>query len=470
MNTSQDLRYVDDYFVPQAPQSDEVSEELEGFDEGFEDSGSLEDMGQTQDPKSYAEELSVLQQKISTSQLPEEFRQKELEKLSELNSLLSTLSPDKESDLEEKLSTLEDEVSNGLSHQGDMAKSAQALDDAEKQVKASPSLSKEDKDLYLKQIGQARDQLMSDPETNVQEEFPDLFVALDGDKKKTEAIKAEAERSKGKGEAMASNMDKLFQAEGGIRTDDSNTGEDLVGIATGAGAGALIGASTVSFAGYTIAALGGPIAWGIGGAILTVALLSETDAPQSKLTNLPKPFQDLDLVMHGESKLGGSRVPGDLVQTLYDSKKTGPEIVEALKQELSELPLASQSLVLSLVAKTVGTQDPKRLEFLSENCPEVMDFLKTRITDGQNAIQNGELASSGHSDYDVSFSGNHYEINNQDTAWYRNDWNDFSVSTGDMATGLSDGLRALQDASPASETETGSVPPTSTTEVPASGV
>src|SRR5204862_4043355 len=92
----------------------------------------------------------------------------------------------------------------------------QALDGAEAQIKASSFLRQKQKKDFTKQIKDAREALLNDPEFNPKDELTDLFAALDGDQNKTNALNEETERCKGQGDSIAGSLDQMFHASGGI--------------------------------------------------------------------------------------------------------------------------------------------------------------------------------------------------------------------------------------------------------------
>lgn len=455
-----EYRYLEDYSYvrqPVAPQETE-SEELDalGYEEGFgEDAAGDPESSDYASGSTPAEQLQAIQQRVQASGLSPE-QQKKL--LDELNALAAMPADE---NFEDELGELEEKVGETIENRGALEQSAEKLKKLKADIQANADLSDREKRDALKSIEAFEKNLAEDPGLQPEDELGELFAQSEEFNVRKEARETEAKRAGGKGAELAAALDKVFQAP----TRSASDGNYEEALAAGVVAGSLgvaIGFSSVTVAGYTIAALGGPVAWGIAGAVLGASLVfSETDAPQSKLAGLPPSFQKLDLAMHGESKLEHSKAPGDVVLALYNTKLSAKEQQVAVQKALAGLPVASQAAVLGLAIQTIGDNDPEKLEFLKQYSPEVLGSMRKTIQDGKSQIEGGQLANTGHGDYDVGFNGMEYRINNQDTAWYRNDWNDFGIPVGEMTSPLSDGLRYLEgvsDSAPASASTSTSDP------------
>ncbi len=285
--------------------------------------------------------------------------------------------------------------------QGQAKEKAEAyLKQVEADVAKDEQLSNEQRDKAKRKLGELRNGLEQDPELPVEEELASLVELLDAHRKRSEAISAEADRASGKAAAIGDAVNRE------LSTDRSYWGGDEAG---------------------ALAAIGDP--------------LGEEGSPESGLINADPEAKNLDLVLQGKSGLENSQVPGKVAEILYDTALDSDQQINALKDALSELPRASQTYVLARVVKEIQGQDPEKLQFLSEQVPEVLTWLKGEIKYGKDAIEQGSLAQEG-----TRFTGLAYVRYDTDTHWYTNDWDDVTIPFGELTQGMGNVLHDLEAA------------------------
>jgi hypothetical protein len=309
----------------------------------------------------------------------------------------------------------------------------------ESNLQNNPYISKAEKDAYQKKIDDLKSSFSSGESdvattTNAIKELQGELSPLDTKKSNFDAEKT---RSAAIGNQLASQLDQVFgNADGNGGTNlDSLSNINILG--TIGGGIANIGEQ-----------IGGPVAWVTGG--VGALLGAETKGPDYHLKNLDPAAQKLDMVEMQNSGLSGSHAPADVVKALYDTSLPADQQILKIQSALADLPPASQAYVMSTVIKLIGSRDPQKLQFLNQNAPEVVNAMKKVIQDGQNDIKSGALAKTGGNGYDVQFSGGNYVIHNNDTAWYRNDWDDFTINTSEILDPMNQALRAL-DAVPSAD-------------------
>jgi hypothetical protein len=186
----------------------------------------------------------------------------------------------------------------------------------------------------------------------------------------------------------------------------------------------------------------GPVGGAVGGLLGFVSGFS-TDRPSSGLKNSSQAVQDLDLILGGQSQLGSTPAAGEIVRALYNTELSPKEQVDEIKKALGDLPEASQTYILATVVTTLEKQDPEKVTFLKEFAPEAVQFLNKEIKAGMSAIEGGSLAGAGGGGYDVQFGVGQVTIHNTDTAWYRDDWNDFSIPLSGITEPMRQALNTL---------------------------
>jgi Chromosome segregation ATPases len=343
--------------------------------------------------------------------------------------------------VEEKLNDIGENLIEGQSNYdkvNDFSKELQKLQAELKDNKYIPE--KERKELEEK-ILEIQKQMIEDfsfDPADAKEEVDTIRSRVDA----TKEFQKEAERSQGVGQNIASAMDSVF---------------------LGMGAGGDISApdapwydirKQVFLDGFSYLT---PVGEFVGGTLGFLTGFS-TDGPSSSLKNSPKAVQNLDLMMRGQSKLGSTAAPGEIARILYNTELSPQEQIEGITKALGDLPKASQTYVLSILVKTISQQDPEKINFLKETAPEVAQFLGKEIRTGMDAINAGSLTNTGTGNYDVVFAGSVMHINNTDTAWYRDDWNDYDISLPEITTPMTEALNSLGESTAAPSRTTGSTP------------
>lgn len=372
--------------------------------------------------------------------------------------------------VQEKLGQVESDLLEGQSNFDKVNTFSQELTQLKKELTENKYIPAETRKELEKRIAEIEKQMGEDFSFNpedvkegVQEIKDQLEVTKDFD--------AEAKRTEGFAAQLSATANSMFSTTGGIVAgEDHNVAAILAGAGAGAVAGGLIGGASLTAGAYTISALGGPVGWAIGGSILTASLvgglLSEGDAPKSALKNLPEHGRDLDLIMKGKSGLTNTQAPGQIINALYDMSLSPEEQQKKIQEALMSYPPASQAYLLSTVTNLIAAKDPGKLTFLKEKAPNVTRYMSQAISTGQGSIQAGEAAGSGESDgYSVKFDGMNYEICNENTHWYTNDWDNRKINldliTAPMGNALS-ALGGMGGGAPTPSTSYSNVPQTST--------
>ncbi len=398
----------------------------EDFDLGSWEAGFDEDYELEAAPD-YANQLQQLEAQIQRSPLTPEQQQQELANLTALEELLKNFQGEVPDTLASRIDETQERFVEKLSHLDQWQSSEQYITDLEQRLNQDATLDTEERDAYTKDITAAREALNEDPSIEVAELLIPLQEALDKIQAGTDAQVTEAERGQKMGKKIATLLDMKYAYGQVIGATGSVTNAETDGDLKPSANNQELGNRRVR----------------VGNTTITIP--KNRMKPKSELTHLPKPLQDYDILMKGASGLKGTRVPSTIINELYNGETSGAEKLTAIKSQLNTLPLGTQALILADVLAVVSEQDPEKLNFLKEYQPEILQYAKTTMAAGNDHILNGMLVTSGGSHYDVEYLGSFYHIKNQDTAWYRNDWNEFDISIPSVIEPIQSSNRLVED-------------------------
>lgn len=422
----QDDRYWNDYNYLRQPAEEIADTEALAYEESVGEVGGegwdipgAEGSGYDAET-SPRDQLAALQNQVRQSGLSPEQQQNILKELNSLTGL-----SDGEA-FEEKFYELEENFSEKIQNLDHLQETEAKLAELEKIIQDPKNFSEKEIQEFKKRIEEFRQQLEEDPGLDLQSELADVLESTQAVENRVAAAKKEAERTEGMGEAIAAAMDEVFlgKAGGSISAPDAPWYDlrkqvflDVIGEL-------------------------GPVGGAVGGLLGFVSGFS-TDRPSSGLKNSSQAVQDLDLILGGQSQLGSTPAAGEIVRALYNTELSPKEQVDEIKKALGDLPEASQTYILATVVTTLEKQDPEKVTFLKEFAPEAVQFLNKEIKAGMSAIEGGSLAGAGGGGYDVQFGVGQVTIHNTDTAWYRDDWNDFSIPLSGITEPMRQALNTL---------------------------
>jgi len=386
-NQSNRITSNDNYYSDYGAEADWDSSDSASWEEAW---GETETLEPTPD---YAEQLHRLEVQIEKSPMTPEQQKQELEHLDALEDLVKNFSGEIPEDLAYRIEETQEQFFDKLSHLDQWQASEQFLDGLEQGLEAAKDLPESDRETYRQELQKARENLQEDPSLDVREMLEPLSQALQGLETRQAALAGEAERGKDIGQTLAGVMDQKYALAPEKHADYE----------------------------------------------------SSHSRPRSELTHLPKNLQDYDLIMKGESGLRGSRAPGEIMRDIYETKAGETDPLSSVKSRLQGLPLGTQALLVADVLKEISQRDPQKLSFLKEHQPELLKYFKDTLAAGNDHILNGMLVTSGGESYDVEYAGSYYHIKNQDTAWYRDDWNEFDISIPSLIEPIQNSNRILED-------------------------
>lgn len=423
---------------PESPDSDYGNWDEENW--GDSPADSFKEPGSQLADVSAKDLLAQLSQQAKSGGLTEAQQKKVLDELRQLEAQLQRIGTvdnafeeSQMESVEDRIGEIQDDLMAGQSNYDKVKTFSEDLQKLQSELKDNKYIpEKERAELQGKVVeiqGRMLEDFSFDP-VDAQEEVKQIRDRVDV----TKNFEKEAARSVGIGNNLAAAMDSIFLghgAAGDLSAPDAPWYDIRKQVFLDGGS-------------YL-----GPLGEFIGG---TVGLLSgfSTDRPHSSLNESPKAVQDLDLIMKGQSKLGSTSAPGEIVRIIYNTELAPEQQINEIKKAMADLPRASQTYVLSSLVSTLSKQDPEKMSFLKETAPDLAKFLSQEIRSGMDAINNGSLATSGTGNYDVAFSGTSMTIQNTDTAWYRDDWNDFNVSLSDITNPMTEALSALNVETPLS--------------------